>query len=119
MAESADGKRGMKDKILHPFNHALSEKLQDVQDKLDKTSLGKVHEKAVNAKHKVGKLHNLVNANHRHDEEHEQKTDEKRTKICDGHRFQSFAPERDGNLVKWYIDGRDYFWASSFAILRC
>lgn len=66
----------------------------------------------------MGKFENLINANHRHDEEHEQRTDAKRTKIAEHHRFQSFAPERDGNLIKWYIDGRDYFHAVSVALER-
>jgi hypothetical protein len=52
------------------------------------------------------------NPNHRHDEGHEKKTDEKRTRIAESHRFKSFAPERDGNKIKWYVDGRDYFWVS-------
>jgi phosphatidylserine/phosphatidylglycerophosphate/cardiolipin synthase-like enzyme len=52
------------------------------------------------------------NPEHRHDEEHEKACDEKRTKICEEHRFKSYFPERDGNLVKWYVDGRDYFWVS-------
>ena len=69
-------------------------------------------------KNKVGKVGNLVNRNHRHDEEHEQKTDAKRTAIAESHRFQSFAPEREGNKIKWYIDGRDYFWAVSVALER-
>ena len=56
------------------------------------------------------------NANHRHDEEHEKICDEKRAKICESHRFQSYFPEREGNLVKWYVDGRDYFWAVSVAL---
>ncbi|KAF2213352.1 hypothetical protein CERZMDRAFT_97009 [Cercospora zeae-maydis SCOH1-5] len=73
---------------------------------------------AVHLKHRIGKFQNLVNANHRHDEEHEQRTDAKRTKIAEQHRFQSFAPERDGNLIKWYIDGRDYFHAVSVALER-
>jgi phospholipase D1/2 len=59
-----------------------------------------------------------VNSNHRHDEEHEQKTDAKRTRIGESHRFQSFAPERNGNKIKWYVDGRDYFWAVSVALER-
>jgi phospholipase D1/2 len=66
----------------------------------------------------VGKFQNLLNANHRHDEEHEQRTDAKRTRIAESHRFHSFAPERDGNLIKWYIDGRDYFHAVSVALER-
>ncbi|EGP83846.1 uncharacterized protein MYCGRDRAFT_48706, partial [Zymoseptoria tritici IPO323] len=69
-------------------------------------------------KHRVGKFQNLVNSNHRHDEEHEQKTDAKRTRIGESHRFQSFAPERNGNNIKWYVDGRDYFWAVSVALER-
>ncbi len=67
-------------------------------------------------KSKVGKFHNIVNPNHRHDEEHEKETDDKRTLIAESHRFESFAPERDGNKIKWYVDGRDYFWAVSVAL---
>lgn len=69
-------------------------------------------------KHKIGKFHNIINPNHRHDEEHERATDEKRTRIAESHRFESFAPERDGNKIKWYVDGRDYFWAVSVALER-
>ncbi|RUS23189.1 hypothetical protein BC937DRAFT_90893 [Endogone sp. FLAS-F59071] len=32
------------------------------------------------------------------------------------HRYQSFAPVRLDTEVKWYIDGKDYFWAVSEAI---
>ena len=66
----------------------------------------------------LGKFGNLVNRNHRHDEEHEQITDRKRTAIGESHRFESFAPERTGNNIKWYVDGRDYFWAVSVAMER-
>ncbi|OJJ51235.1 hypothetical protein ASPZODRAFT_12074 [Penicilliopsis zonata CBS 506.65] len=31
-------------------------------------------------------------------------------------RFGSFAPTREGNDVKWYVDGCNYFWAVSRAI---
>ncbi|GAM84408.1 hypothetical protein ANO11243_024030 [Dothideomycetidae sp. 11243] len=71
---------------------------------------------AENFKHRIGKVQNLFNANHRHDEEHEKATDEHRTRIADSHRFLSFAPERDGNQIKWYVDGRDYFHAVSVAL---
>ena len=86
-------------------------------------------------RHQIGKFANLVrtdilvlpanpkmltarqiNGNHRHDEEHEKECDEKRTKICESHRFQSYFPEQEGNMVKWYVDGRDYFWAVSVAL---
>lgn len=69
-------------------------------------------------KNTMGKFGNLINRNHRHDEEHEQATDRKRTAISDEHRFHSFAPERPGNKIKWYVDGRDYFWAVSVAMER-
>lgn len=69
-------------------------------------------------KNKMGKFKNLVNSNHRHDEEHEKATDEKRNKIAESHRFESFAPERPGNKIKWYVDGRDYFHAVSVALER-
>ena len=72
--------------------------------------------KALHFKNKVGKFHNIINPNHRHDEEHEKEVDEKRTRIAESHRFESFAPERDGNKIKWYVDGQDYFWAVSVAL---
>lgn len=76
----------------------------------------KLTEKASHLKHKIGKFENIINPNHRHDEAHEQATDRKRTAICDSHRFKSFFPERDNNRIKWYVDGRDYFWAVSVAL---
>lgn len=105
-----DTKRGFADKMKSPFPE-LREKLKD-------THLYDVKVQANHMKHKIGKFHNLINPNHRHDEEHEKVTDEKRTNIGEGHRFQSFAPERDGNKIKWYIDGRDYFHAVSVALER-
>ncbi len=54
-----------------------------------------------------------VNPNHRHDEAWEQEMDRQRAEICASHRFGSFAPPREGNAVKWYSDGCDYFWAVS------
>lgn len=36
-----------------------------------------------------------------------------RQEILDKHRYKSFADVREGNDVKWYIDGHDYFWALS------
>ena len=74
--------------------------------------------KAIHLKHKIGKLGNLVNPNHRHDEAHEKATDEKRTKVSEGHRYKSFAPERDGNKIKWYVDGQNYFYAVSVGLER-
>lgn len=32
------------------------------------------------------------------------------------HRFGSFAPSRENNDVKWYVDGCTYFWAVSRAL---
>lgn len=46
-----------------------------------------------------------INPNHRHDEAWEQEVDAKMEAIRDGHRFRSFAGERDGNLVKFHVDG--------------
>ena len=34
------------------------------------------------------------------------------------HRFSSFAPERQGNDIKWYVDGCSYMYAVSIAIER-
>lgn len=98
-------KSHMKDKFLkNPF-HGLG-------DKLKNTSLHDVKVGLIHKKHEVGKFANLFNANHRHDEEHEKITDEKRSRIAESHRFESFAPERDNNEIKWYVDGRDYYWVS-------
>src|SRR5947209_1337538 len=33
------------------------------------------------------------------------------------HRFDSFAPIRERAKVKWYVDGKDYFWAVSEALM--
>lgn len=96
------------DKVKHPFS-GLRQKLKD-------THLYDIKVEATHLKHKVGKVQNLFNANHRHDEEHEKETDEQRTRIASEHRFESFAPERDGNDIKWYVDGRDYFHAVSVAL---
>ncbi|KAF2817034.1 phospholipase-like protein PldA [Mytilinidion resinicola] len=98
--------------------HGLKGKFGHLRDKLKDTHLHDVKVKATHMKHKIGKFGNLVNPNHRHDEKHEQETDEKRSRVCENHRFNSFAPERDGNLIKWYVDGRDYFWAVSVALER-
>jgi phospholipase D1/2 len=46
-----------------------------------------------------------LNPNHRHDEAWEKEVDAKIEAIRDGHRFRSFAGERDGNMVKWHVDG--------------
>lgn len=80
------------------------------------TNLHGAEARIVHFKQKVGKFRNLVNPNHRHDEEHEKKTDAKRTKIAESHRYESYAPPREGNNIKWYVDGRDYFWAVSVAL---
>ncbi|KAG8626764.1 hypothetical protein KVT40_005709 [Elsinoe batatas] len=96
------------DKVKHPFS--------GLRQKLKETHLYDVKVEATHLKHKVGKFQNLFNSNHRHDEEHEKETDEKRSKIGADHRFESFAPERDGNDIKWYVDGRDYFHAVSVAL---
>ncbi|KAK1831867.1 phospholipase D1 [Podospora conica] len=92
--------------------------LGKIKDKLHHLHLedAKIH--LIHQKHKIGKFANLFNPQHRHDEEHEKACDDKRTKISQSHRFDSFFPERDGNMVKWYVDGRDYFWAVSEALER-
>ncbi|KAI9819330.1 MAG: hypothetical protein M1832_004035 [Thelocarpon impressellum] len=96
--------------IQHPFPH--------LRAKLKQTHLYDAKVKLIQSKHKIGKIGNVFNPDHRHDEEHEKATDDKRTRIAESHRFDSFAPERDGNDIKWYVDGRDYFWAVSTALER-
>lgn len=87
--------------------------MDKLKAKLENLKVGGEH-----LKNRVGKIGNIINPNHRHDEEHEKETDEKRAKIANGHRFESFAPERDGNKIKWYIDGRDYYHALSMSLER-
>jgi len=99
-----------KERVSHPFPH--------LREKLKNTHLYDIKIKAHHLKHRLGKFANLTNSNHRHDEEHEKITDEKRSKISEAHRFESFAPIREGNDIKWYVDGRDYFWAVSVALDR-
>ncbi|KAI2472482.1 phospholipase D/nuclease [Annulohypoxylon bovei var. microspora] len=96
------------DKLKHPF--------QDLKEKLKDTHLHDAKISLIHKKHKLGKLANLFNPEHRHDEEHEKACDDKRNKISENHRFSSYFPEHDGNLIKWYVDGRDYFWAVSVAL---
>ncbi|KAF5503442.1 Phospholipase D1 [Colletotrichum fructicola] len=98
------------------FFHKLKKPFRELEEKLEGTHLhdAKVH--LTHKKHQIGKFANLFNANHRHDEEHEKATDDKRARIAEEHRFKSFFPERDGNLIKWYVDGRNYFWAVSEAL---
>ncbi|OTB01078.1 hypothetical protein M426DRAFT_323732 [Hypoxylon sp. CI-4A] len=107
-SHNQDGDRDLGDKLKHPF-HELKEKLKDTHLHDAKISL-------IHKKHKLGKLANLFNPEHRHDEEHEKACDDKRSKISENHRFGSYFPERDGNLIKWYVDGRNYFWAVSEAL---
>ena len=91
------------------------DKLRNAFDDID---LHDATARAYHLKHKVGKFFNVINPNHRHDEEHEQATDRKRSAIANAHRFESFAPIREANKVKWYVDALDYFWAVSIALER-
>jgi phospholipase D1/2 len=93
-------------------------KMKGLRAKFKETSLHNVEVQATHFRNKLGKFGNIVNPNHRHDEEHEKATDRKRTAVAESHRYQSFAPERAGNNIKWYVDGRDYFWALSVAMER-
>ncbi|KAG0151027.1 hypothetical protein CROQUDRAFT_713026 [Cronartium quercuum f. sp. fusiforme G11] len=70
----------------------------DVEEKIDRIEAG---------------IKNLFHPNSRHDEPHEQAYDQALEAICKSHRFQSFAKPREGNHVKWYVDGHDYFYAVS------
>lgn len=94
----------------------LSKKKKNPDLIVPDTHLHDVKAEATHLKAKVGKFFNIINPNHRHDEEHEQATDRKRSEIADSHRFKSFAPIHDGNRVKWYVDGKDYMWAVSEAL---
>ncbi|ODO00720.1 phospholipase D [Cryptococcus wingfieldii CBS 7118] len=85
-----------------------------------KNPLHKIRNKVDNLASNVSRLGITVsttwNPNHRHDEDWEKEVDAKMEAIRDSHRFRSFAGERSDNLVKWHVDGHDYFWALSEAI---
>ncbi|KAL2152997.1 hypothetical protein VTH82DRAFT_4152 [Thermothelomyces myriococcoides] len=101
----------------HELGHKLKLPFRELKDKLvHNEHLHHAKVRLIHKKQKIGKFANLFNPQHRHDEEHEKACDEKRTKICESHRFQSYFPEREGNMIKWYVDGRDYFWAVSVAL---
>ncbi|KAI1845862.1 hypothetical protein JX265_011243 [Neoarthrinium moseri] len=111
MSHSGDadgGHQSFTDKLKNPFH--------ELKDKLKGTHLHDAKVALTHKKHQIGKFGNLFNPEHRHDEEHEKACDEKRTKIGEGHRFKSYFPEHDGNMIKWYVDGRDYFHAVSVAL---
>ncbi|KAH8596160.1 hypothetical protein B0O99DRAFT_510702 [Bisporella sp. PMI_857] len=111
-SDGGSNPKGLKEKLKNPFSKGFN----DMREKFRDSSLYDVKVGLIHKKQEIGKFANLINPNHRHDEEHEQATDDKRTKIAEGHRFQSFAPERPGNKIKWYVDGRDYFYAVSVAL---
>ncbi|KAL5513890.1 hypothetical protein ACEPAG_2651 [Sanghuangporus baumii] len=75
----------------------------------------KVHEGVVRTSDTI---EGLVNPDHRHDEEWEKQQDDVRAEICASHRFNGFAGERNGNSVKWHVDGHDYMYAVSEMIDR-
>ncbi|GAA6031278.1 hypothetical protein NBRC10512_003294 [Rhodotorula toruloides] len=83
----------------------MSKLVHKLADKVDKL--------AVRADRLKESVAYAVNPNHRHDEEHEKAEDEMRRRICESHRFGSFAGVREGNAVKWYLNGHDYFYALS------
>ncbi|KAJ9295375.1 hypothetical protein DTO271G3_6198 [Paecilomyces variotii] len=104
--------------MAHKLKDKLEDKIDHLSHTLKESHFEKTKAEAFHLKHKIGKLGNVFNPNHRHDEEHEKRTDQKRSAIAESHRFQSFAPEHEGNKVKWYVDARDYLWAVSVALER-
>ncbi|TGJ83625.1 hypothetical protein E0Z10_g5143 [Xylaria hypoxylon] len=116
MSESDAHDRGdssIADKLKNPFRE-LKEKLKDTHlEDIRLENSGILYQYVTNI---ITPVRLQFNPQHRHDEEHEKACDDKRSKIADEHRFKSFFPERDGNLIKWYVDGRDYFWAVSAAL---
>ncbi|KAG8215687.1 hypothetical protein J3R82DRAFT_7561 [Butyriboletus roseoflavus] len=55
----------------------------------------------------------LLDPDRRHDTPQEKLDDEVRARINASHRFESFAGQRQDNMIKWHIDGQDYMWAVS------
>ncbi|RPB03820.1 phospholipase D [Choiromyces venosus 120613-1] len=101
----------------HPENVTESgPKSHKLQQRVRSMRIFNLIVRIVHLKNRLGKYKNLINRNHRHDELHEKLVDEKREQIKAKNRFDSFAEPRMGNGVKWYVDGRDYFWAVSMAL---
>ncbi|KAJ5722756.1 Phospholipase D/Transphosphatidylase [Penicillium malachiteum] len=101
---------------MQRFKEKLEHGIEHLEESFKEHNLEEVKASAVHLKHKVGKFYNIVNPNHRHDEAHEQATDLKRSDIANSHRYHSFAPIRENNRLKWYVDGLDYLWAVSEAL---
>ncbi|CAG8894959.1 unnamed protein product [Penicillium egyptiacum] len=101
---------------MQKFKEKFGQGIDQLEESFKDAHIHDVKAEATHLKAKVGKFFNIINPNHRHDEEHEQATDRKRSEIADSHRFKSFAPVHDGNRVKWYVDGKDYMWAVSEAL---
>ncbi|KAK6827369.1 Phospholipase D1 [Apiospora arundinis] len=95
---------------------SFGDKMKHLKEKLKDSHLHDAKVALIHKKHQIGKFGNLFNPEHRHDEEHEKATDAKRDNIREGHRFKSYFPEHDGNMIKWYVDGLNYFWAVSVAL---
>ncbi len=77
----------------HPTSHPFS----SLRSKVDKLS--------TNLSRLGVAVSTTLNPNHRHDEAWEKEVDAKMEAIRDSHRFRSFAGEREGNLVKFHVDG--------------
>ncbi|KAK5798708.1 hypothetical protein VI817_004998 [Penicillium citrinum] len=101
---------------MHKFKEKIESQFDHLEESFKDHSLHDTKAQATHFKHKVGKFFNIINPNHRHDEEHEQATDRKRSDIAESHRYHSFAPIHDGNRIKWYVDALDYLWAVSEAL---
>ncbi|CAG8172914.1 unnamed protein product [Penicillium nalgiovense] len=101
---------------MHKFREKFEQGIDQLEGSFKDAHIHDVKAEATHLKAKVGKFFNIINPNHRHDEEHEQETDRKRSETAESHRFKSFAPVHDGNRVKWYVDGKDYMWAVSEAL---
>ncbi|KAJ7760900.1 phospholipase D/nuclease [Mycena maculata] len=84
-----------------------------LMDKFERTFSQIAHKVEEGVEHAAAEISGIIDPNSRHDSAAEKAEDAVRNAILDSHRFKSFAPERDGNFVKWHIDGHDYFWAVS------
>ncbi|KAJ3834088.1 phospholipase D [Lentinula raphanica] len=77
-----------------------------------------IHEAGEGLKHTEDQISGFLNPNRRHDDPEEKAADALRASINSSHRFSSFANEREGNVVKWHVDGLDYMYAVSEMIDR-
>ncbi|GAA5862918.1 hypothetical protein JCM1840_002326 [Sporobolomyces johnsonii] len=83
---------------MSSFMEKVTEQFEKIPSKLDKLKEDFKH---------------ALDRDSRHDTPEGKAADEQRAAIAASHRFNSFASPKEGNNVKWFIGGNDYYFALS------